>query len=79
MNELEEIFKAWSIPFEPNWVQFKLASGRIQICEKCEFKEIEPRIQCSLCKCALRGRVFAPIKNACPKNKWEEIDNKFLE
>lgn len=78
MNKVKEIFQAWRIALDPNQQQVELASERIQICDACEFKETIPIIHCGLCKCALKGKIFTPVKGACPKGKWEEVDNKFL-
>jgi hypothetical protein len=78
MNKAQEIFTAWRIALDPNNTQSELASERIQICNECEFKATIPVIHCSVCKCALKGKIFSPVKGACPKGKWEEVDNKFL-
>ena len=79
MNKIQEIFTAWAISFDPNEMQSELASERIQICDSCEFKATDPIIHCSICKCALRAKIFSPVKGACPQGKWEEVDNKHLE
>jgi hypothetical protein len=31
-----------------------------------------------VCGCALKAKVFTPIKGACPKGKWDEIDNVMI-
>ena len=79
MNKVQEIFTAWRIALDPNERQAELASERIQICDECEFKMTSPIKHCSLCGCALRGKIFTPVKNACPMDKWKEVDDKFLE
>ena len=58
--------------------QSELASERIQICNECEFKNTIPIIHCGECGCALKAKIFSPVKGACPKSKWDEVDNKFL-
>jgi rubredoxin len=83
MNKIQEIFHAWRIALDPNEQQVELASERIQICNECEFKVIEPIIHCSLCGCVLRGKIFTPIKGTeekptCPKHKWKQVEEKFL-
>jgi hypothetical protein len=78
MNKIQEIFTAWAIAFDPTQAQSELASERIQICNECEFKNTIPIIHCGECGCALKAKIFSPVKGACPKNKWDEVDNKFL-
>jgi prolyl 4-hydroxylase len=76
MNKIEEIFKSWNIAFNPNDEQTEIASKRIEICNSCEFKVQNLGInRCSVCGCALKAKVFSPIKGACPKGKWNIIDN----
>lgn len=77
MNKIEEIFKAWNISFNPDNEQTELASKRIEICNFCEHKVTNLGInRCSVCGCALKGKVFSPVKGACPKGKWDIIDEK---
>lgn len=80
MNKVEEIFKSWNISFNPNDEQSELASKRIEICNGCEFKKTTLGVnQCSVCGCALKGKVFSPVKGACPKGKWDRIDDVYLK
>lgn len=75
MNKVEEIFKAWNIAFNPDDEQAELASKRIDICNSCEHKVTNLGInRCSVCGCALKGKVFSPVKGACPKGKWDVVD-----
>jgi len=75
MNKIEEIFKAWNIAFNPDDAQAELAAKRIEICNSCEFKKTDFGLnRCSVCGCALRGKVFSPVKGACPKGKWDDVD-----
>lgn len=75
MNKIEEIFKSWNIAFNPNDTQAELAAKRIEICNSCEYKVSNLGInRCSVCGCALKGKVFSPIQGACPKGKWDEVD-----
>lgn len=78
ISKVSEIFSAWGIMFNPNDEQAELATERIQICNACEHKKTEPLIHCGLCGCALKAKVFSPVKGACPANKWDEVDNKHL-
>lgn len=75
MNKLQEIFKAWNIAFDPNNEQAELAAKRIEICNACDKKVTNLGInRCSVCGCALKGKVFSPVKGACPEGKWDEVD-----
>lgn len=78
MNKIQEIFTAWRIALDPNETQSELASERIQICDSCEFKMTIPLIHCGKCGCVLKGKIFSPVKGACPENKWIEAEEKFL-
>jgi hypothetical protein len=79
MNKIKEIFKSWNIALNPDETQAELASKRIEICNSCEFKiENLGFNQCSVCGCALKAKVFTPIKGACPEGKWDEIDNVMI-
>lgn len=78
MNKIEEIFKAWNIAFNPDSEQSELASKRIEICNSCEHKVTNLGInRCSVCGCALKAKVFSPVKGACPKGKWDKVDEVF--
>jgi hypothetical protein len=79
MNKIEEIFKAWGIMFNPNEQQNELASKRLEICNECEFKNSIPIQTCTICGCALKAKVFSPVNGACPKNKWDKLDQKYLD
>lgn len=79
MNKMVEIFKAWAISFNPDDPQAELASERIKICDACEFKDTNPFNRCTVCGCALKAKVFSPVKGACPKGKWNEVDEKHLK
>lgn len=89
MNKLEEIFRSWSISFDPNAEQADLAANRIQICEACEFKvttEIGPIFsiaRCSVCGCALKAKIYTPKTYAddggsCPKELWKDVEDIWL-
>ena len=79
MNKIKEIFKSWNIALNPDEQQAELASQRIEICNSCEFKvENLGFNQCSVCGCALKAKIFSPVKGACPEGKWNEIDNVMI-
>ncbi len=79
MNKLVEIFKAWGIAFNPDDKQVELAGKRMEICDGCENKKTSPIIHCGLCGCALKGKVYSPVKGACPANKWNTVDNEWFD
>lgn len=79
MNKIVEIFKSWGIAFNPDEPQKKLAAARIMICNSCEFKDSNPFNRCTVCGCALKGKIFSPVKGACPKNKWDKVDTKYIK
>jgi hypothetical protein len=71
MNKVEEIFKSWSIAFNPNDEQFEKAQKRLQICNACENKkEGALGSYCGLCGCLLKAKIYSPEENACPIQKW---------
>lgn len=77
MNKVEEIFKAWNIAFNPTNQQNELASKRIDICNSCDKKVSKLGINtCSVCGCALKGKVFSPVIGACPEGKWDKVDKQ---
>lgn len=80
MNKLQEIFQAWNIAFDPNNEQSELAAKRIEICNTCDKKVVNLGIKrCSVCGCALKGKVFSPVKGACPEGRWDVVDNESSE
>lgn len=79
MNKLQEIFKAWNIAFNPDDTQSELAGKRIEICNSCDKKVTNLGInRCSVCGCALKGKVFSPVEGACPEGKWNSIDKEYF-
>lgn len=78
MNKIKEIIESWKIAYNPDDRQSELASERILICNSCEFKADNPIKRCIACGCPLAAKVYTPAKNSCPKQKWIDIDNRFL-
>ena len=76
MNKVTEIFKAWQIAYNPERENIALAEKRIEICNSCEFKSAVPWNTCTVCGCALKGKIYSPVKGACPKGFWDEVDEK---
>lgn len=76
MNKITEIFKAWQIAYSPDAPQANLAEKRIEICDTCEHKATHPIPRCKVCGCSLKGKIYSPVKGACPAGKWDEVDGK---
>ena len=76
IKKVSEIFTAWKISYSPTDLQADLAAKRIQICDECEFKKTSPTIHCGVCGCSLKKKIYSPVKGACPKGKWNQVDNE---
>jgi ketosteroid isomerase-like protein len=84
LNKTKEIFEAWAISFNPDDAQAELASQRIEICDVCEHKGLEPYIHCNQCGCALKAKIYTPRTykdsgGSCPKNKWKDVEDIYLK
>jgi hypothetical protein len=79
MNRIEEIFRSWGIALNPDNERYELAVKRLAICESCPFKSDTPFKRCTVCGCALKGKIYSPVLGACPKGKWTEIDARLLK
>jgi hypothetical protein len=78
IKKATEIFKSWKIAFNPDDVHAELAAKRIEICDSCEFKAETPVKHCTVCGCALKGKIHSPNQGACPKGKWDSVDREVL-
>lgn len=78
VKKATEIFKAWKIAFNPDEIYAELAAKRIEICDTCEFKSEVPVRHCTVCGCALRGKIHSPNRGSCPKDKWLEVEEEVL-
>lgn len=91
MNKAEEIFQAWRIALtvEKDDPRYELACERIKICDVCEYKDtitlgdLSLFTRCTLCGCALRGKMFTPATykdpgGSCPKEYWKDVEEKYL-
>ena len=84
LNKTKEIFEAWAISFNPDDTQAELASKRIEICDVCEHKAVDPYIHCNQCGCALKAKIYTPKTykdggGSCPKNKWKDVEDIYLK
>jgi hypothetical protein len=79
LGKTKEIFQAWAISFNPDDAQAELASKRIEICDVCEYKALEPYIHCNQCGCALKAKIYTPKTfmddgGSCPQKKWMSVE-----
>lgn len=71
MNKIKEIITSWAISINPTDEQKEKAEKRLEICRSCDnWQEgiVEPF--CKVCGCMFRAKVFTPVENGCPINKW---------
>ena len=77
LSKIKEIFNAYAVMMDPTTEQSAIAAQRLETCNSCEFiKETNLGAlgvvkACGLCGCVLKGKVFVPTKDGCPKKKWE--------
>jgi ribosomal protein L37E len=77
--KIAEIINAWIISFNPNEEQKTLALNRVNICDTCEYKKyVIKKPICSACGCPLSKKIFSEKQNACPKGKWDDVDDEFF-
>jgi hypothetical protein len=77
--DLIEIITAWKIANNPSEEQYTLALKRSAICENCPSKKTITKVLkigviCNECGCPIEKKIYSIKKNACPLNKWKEID-----
>ena len=77
MNKIEEIFKAWQISYNPTSLQGELAIKRMEICDTCDSKKINPVIHCGECGCLLSKKIYTPVIGGCPRGKWVAVEMDF--
>lgn len=80
--DIKEIISAWRLKFNAPDEFASLAERRASICKSCEqLKEIirgkEWTYLCGECGCPIAGKSFSPKQNACPLEKWKEIDQEY--
>ena len=81
MNKAIELFTAWGVSLNPNSEQIELALKRLEVCDTCKYKtkNVIFKNVCGVCICPINKKVYSPVKGACPKNKWDEVDNEIIE
>ena len=78
MIDVINIFRSWGIAASPSTKQAELASKRLEICGRCEHKVGKVIPTCNQCGCIITAKVFTPVKGACPKRKWDVVDETFF-
>jgi predicted Zn-ribbon and HTH transcriptional regulator len=78
MIDVINIFKSWGIYLSPNSKQSELAAKRLDICGRCEHKVGKTIPTCNQCGCVITAKVFTPSKGACPKGKWNKVEDDFF-
>jgi hypothetical protein len=81
MYNFNEILKAFLISYKPTKLQSELAEKRLSICNTCDSKKLVlkkfiPTHICGGCKCVIQKKIYTPLKNTCPLNKWNEIESE---
>lgn len=79
MNKIQEIIVSWGIALNPDDKQTELAAKRLEICESCVFRSNVPYKRCTVCGCALKGKVYTPKLGACPKEYWNNVEKEWFE
>jgi transcription elongation factor Elf1 len=83
-NKISEIVNSWAISFNPTDKQKKLAEDRYFICLQCPKKvkafsktKIEFE-KCNVCGCPINKKIFSNTFNACPLEKWIDLENEYF-
>jgi hypothetical protein len=79
MYNFNEILKAFLISYKPTKLQSELAEKRLSICDSCDSKKLVlkkfiPTHICKECKCVIQKKIYSPLKNTCPLNKWNDVE-----
>lgn len=76
MKKIKEIIQSYGKVLNHTPEEHSQATERLAVCESCEFIERGPT-RCGVCGCLLKGKIYSPAIGACPKGKWDEIDNRY--
>jgi hypothetical protein len=85
LNKISEIVGSWAISFKPTVAQKKLAEDRYSICLTCPKKIMafsKTKIEfekCDVCGCPISKKIFSNRYNACPLEKWIDLENEYFE
>ena len=83
--DFKEIVLSWYDATTPNNQkrpgQVDLAQKRYEICQGCEHfrpnRFLKNDSYCNDCGCPLNAKIYSRKFDACPKNKWIEIETQF--
>jgi hypothetical protein len=78
---LRKIAKAWFTAANPNPKQKELAEKRMDICNSCDKKKAVAKtiVICGECGCPLSKKIFTMENDACPLNKWKEVESDYFK
>jgi ribosomal protein L37E len=77
---LRKIAKAWFTAANPTPQQRELAERRMDICNSCDKKGTTAKIiVCTQCGCPLSKKIFTMENDACPLNKWLEVEKDYFK
>jgi len=81
--DLKEITLSWLTKVKHSPLQKELAEKRLAICISCPHKKefIKNKtwlLMCGHCNCPLTAKVYSPNYNACPENKWQDVELEFF-
>jgi hypothetical protein len=82
--DLKKIFTAWVTSLKPTDKQKELAEKRLEICNSCPskietFKDHEWSFRCGECGCPINRKIFTMENDACPLNKWLEVEKDYFK
>jgi hypothetical protein len=76
---IKKIAKAWITAANPTVQQSKLAEARWNICDSCDKRKTVATITvCGACGCPLSKKIFTMENDACPLNKWLEVEKDYF-
>ena len=82
--DLKKIFTAWVTSLKPTDKEKELAEKRLEICNSCPskietFKNHEWSFRCGECGCPIKRKIFTMENDACPLNKWLEVEKDYFK
>lgn len=78
MNPIAKIIKSWWITANPSKEQSELAEKRLEICVSCDARResVVFGYVCGDCGCPIGKKIFTPAKKACPRAKWNTVEDE---
>lgn len=75
---IKQIIDAWVTSFNPTEKEKKLAELRGEICKDCPSSKNVGFHICSECGCPISKKIFTNEFNACPLEKWGNVDDEYF-